>query len=158
MEAINNRFMNAVHVVKTSGTQAETLSTTAKAVAGSTVTLETQEAADGMCFEWMIAGTKSSTNGAFTVTLVGNGTTLLTLTADAVTASDWVANITLRFTNPKVQKLIGSLVLDTEDPEVNYAAGTTNFSGGGSILAYVTCADGRDTVDAEMCIVKRYKG
>lgn len=155
---LSTRFDNHVSVYKTSGATSETSSTTAKAIDGSTVSLLPKEACDGMVIEWMAAGTKTNANAAHTVTLVGNGATLLTLTADAATASDWVAKITLRFTNPASQKLIGELILDTEDPEINYAAATTDFSGGGQIIMYVTAGNASDVLDSEMCIVKKYIG
>jgi hypothetical protein len=155
-DSVNNRFASCIQIVNSSGATSETSSTTAKAITGSTVSLLPKEAADGTTFKWTIAGTKTSTNNGFTITLVGNGTTLLTLTSDASTAVDWMAEIILRFTNPNVQKLVGKLLQDTEDPEINYAAATADFSAGGSIVAYVTATNGSDTLDAEMCIVERW--
>jgi len=152
---LNNVFYDVVRVVNASCVQTSTVNTAA-AVQGSKVTLEAGEVRDGTTYRWQVAGTLTGGNAAFLLTLVVNGATVLTLTSDAATAADWAATIVLRCYGGAVQKIWGSMTNNSEDPEVDYAAGTSDLRGGATMQLFVTSGNSGDTVTSEVCTVETW--
>lgn len=156
IDSVNNRFNPVVQVLNASSTQRSNQTTTAALVYGSDYVLHPGEAQDGLTFRWTIAGTKTATNAAHTVTLVIDGSTVFTLTADDATAVDWVATIILRCSGGAVQKIAGFMSSNTTDCEADYAAGTSALSAGATIGAYITAGNSSDTVTSEFCILEAW--
>src|SRR5574343_947923 len=155
MSRLDARFNEVVKVVNASCTQTST-TTTAALVQGSKVVLEAGEVTDGLTFRWSLAGTKTGTNTAHTVTLVIDSTTVMTLTSDDATAVDWTAVFIMRCYGGAVQKIMGTMNSNTTDCESDYAAGTSNLRPGATIAVYITSGNGSDTVTSELCITERW--
>lgn len=104
----------------------------------------------GLTYRYKLAGTKTGANDNHTVLLVLDGTTIMTLTADDGTAVDWVAEFTVRFTDSQNQKVMGYMVANTCDGEVDYAAGTVNCTAETVLEVRITNTDASDTTTVEM--------
>lgn len=152
---LQERFYPVVRMLNASCVQTSTTNTAAT-VTGSSVTLLENGVIDGMTFRWKVTGTLTGGNAAFTLKLYWNSTTLLTLTSDAATAVDWVAEIVMRLYGGAVQKICGFMLNDSEDPDVDYAAGTTDLRGGGTLKLVITSGNSGDTVTTEMVTVESW--
>ena len=108
----------------------------------------------GTVYRVKLAGSKSGANAAFTVTLKLGATQVITLTSDDGSAVDWCAEIMLMITSSNTQKVYGSLLLNTADPEVDYAAGTVDLTAGAELVPQITSGHASDTVTCEMCTVE----
>ena len=110
---------------------------------------------ENLTYRFKLAGTKTGANAAFTMTLVLGTTTLMTLTDDDGSAVDWAAEFVIIFKNSAVQKVFGTLLLNTADPEVDYAAGAVNCGNGLPLFVNVISGHGSDTVTCEMVTVEK---
>lgn len=157
-DSINNRFSNAVHVINASCTTQTNATTTGLEVYGSRVTLNPGEAQDGLTFRWNVAGTKTGTNAAHTLSLYStlSGTPLMTLTADDNTQVDWTAEFILRCYGGAVQKVMGTMASKTTDCECDYAAGTAGLKNGAELYLAVAAGHTSDSVTTEMCVTEAW--
>ena len=110
----------------------------------------------GLTYRIRMTGTKTGANATMTVSLLLGATEVITLTADAVTASDWVAEFMLRIKDATNQKVSGFYLQDTEDPDVNYADGTVNLGAGAALIPRITSSHGSDVVYCEACTVEAW--
>ena len=110
----------------------------------------------GLTYRYKLAGTKTGANDNHTVLLVLNGTTLMTLTADDGTAVDWVAEFTVRFTDSQTQKIMGYMVANTCDGEVDYATGAVDCTAETVLEVRITNTDASDTTTCEMLTCEKW--
>lgn len=155
MQTIDDRFFVTPKIVKQTATTTTIASTTATAITGMTINLHPGEASAGLTYRFTIAGTATGTNAAKTILLVINGTTVQTLTADAATAVDWMAQLTLVFTGGATQRCFGYHLQDTEDPDVQYDTGAVNTQGGAVIQLQAT-SHGSDSLTINMGIIEMW--
>lgn len=146
---------NFVSVINGSRVQQST-TTTAADVYGSQVYLLPGECEDGLVLRWTVAGTLTGGNAAFTLKLYLDSTLLQTMTSDAATAGDWFAMVTMYCAGGAVEKIGSTLLLDTEDPDVQFDAGTTSLQNGGTLKLVITSGNSGDTVTSDMCFVERF--
>lgn len=156
MNTLDARFKVTPSIANQSAKQTTPTTAVLTEVVGSKVYVHPRQAGDGLTFRWRLAGTKTGTTAAHTVALYINGTAVLTLTADDNTAVDWVADITVIFVNISAQKAMGTLLSDTADPDVDYAAGTVDCSSGAT-LSIKTNTTSTDTVTHEMVTVEKWE-
>ena len=154
MNNLNERFKVTPSIVNMTGTATTIATATATLIAGTSINIKPREAGSGMAFRFKLAGTKTGTNAAHTVVLYLGSTAVNTLTADAATAVDWMAEFTIIFTNFTAQQTMGMLLVDSEDPEVNYAAGTVDCSGGVNMYLMAT-SHASDSLVIQMATVER---
>lgn len=130
-----------------------------KDVTGSRFEIPANTFTGNMAFRFTLGGTKAGANNAMVVNICLGvaATAVLPLTADAASAGDWRAVGIVAATNAAVQACLGTLLLDTEDPEVNYAAGAVDMRAGGPIKAQIVSAHGSDTVTCDFCMVEVIK-
>ena len=110
----------------------------------------------GLTYRYKLAGTAGGGNDSHTVLLVLNGTTIMTLTADAVTAADWVAEFTVRFTDSQTQKIMGYMVQDSFDGEVDFATGAVDCTAETVLEVRITNTDARDSTTCEMLTCEKW--
>jgi hypothetical protein len=109
----------------------------------------------GATFRVTMAGTKSGANVAMAVALSIDSTAILTLTADDVTAVDWVAVMTITGgVNLKAQKAFGTLDLLTSAPVADYAAGTSDCTGEVVLRAQIYSGHTSDTITCEYILIE----
>lgn len=158
MDKLDNRFWNVVRVVNGGTTTDTTTSTTAKKVTGSSYVLVPGQVQNGMTLRWNLAGTKTATNAAHTVTLMSSlsSTPLMTLTADAATAADWSATFLLVCETGQKQRITGKLFTLSEDAVTDYATGTHALKNGAELYCNVTAGHASDTVTCEMVTVEMW--
>lgn len=152
---LDGRFKSIPAIVSQSVTQTSQAAAGTKTVTGSQVNVDNKPAA-GTAYRITLAGTKTGANAAHTVTLVLGGTTVMTLTADAATAVDWMATFVIIFGVSKVQKIMGNLHGAALDAICDYAAGTVDCSAGPELKAQVTSGHASDTVTAELVTVEKW--
>lgn len=152
---LDERFGVVPQIVAAGGTQVSQAGADTSAVTESKVNVPSKPPA-GLTYRFKLAGTKTGANAAHTVTLVLGSTTLQTLTADAATAKDWVAEFTVRFNSANVQKVMGLLSGDELDAICEYDAGAVDCSAGAALQCKVTSGHASDTVTAEMVTVERW--
>jgi hypothetical protein len=102
---------------------------------------------------WM-AGKKSGANGAQSVGVRIGATDVITIAADGNDAADWVAEFVIIITGGSTQKCAGHFIVESADPNVDYAAGTVDLSQGPTMVPFIVSAHGSDTVYCEMCTVE----
>ena len=149
------RFGVTPEIVSQSGTQTSTTSTDADVV-GSKVNVDNKPAA-GTCYRFTLAGTNTGGNAAHTVDIHFGSTNLITLTADAVTAVDWMATIVVMILDSKNQRIMGHMQGNALDCENDYAAATADMSAGGTLKAVINSGHASDTVTCEMCVVEKWE-
>jgi hypothetical protein len=152
---LDAKFKHTSAVVQQTATTTTIASGTATVIKGTKVYINPREAGDGLTFRYKLAGTQTGTNAAHVITLYLGSTAVCALTADAATAVDWVAEFTIIFVNTKAQKVMGWHLQDTEDAEVNYAAGTVDCSGGITMAVYGT-SHSSDSLACEMVTVEKW--
>lgn len=111
----------------------------------------------GLTYRIKLAGKKTGANAAMVVYLKLNATQVITLTADDVTGVDWVAEILIRITDTKNQKVSGYFLAKTADPDVDFALGTVDLSAGAEMVPQIKSAHASDTVTCEMCTVESWE-
>ncbi len=155
MQTIDQRFSVTPKIVKQMATTFTLASATATAITGMKLYLHPGEANAGLTYRFTMAGTKTGTNAAHTIIVDINGTTIMTQTADAASAVDWMSQITLVFTGGATQRCMGLLISDTEDPDVQYDAGTVNTQGGATITLKAT-SHGSDSLTVNFGIIESW--
>ena len=155
MQTLDARFKATVGLVNQTATATTIASATASLIKGTTVYINPREAGQGLTFRYKLSGTQTGTNAAHVIALYLGSTAVCTLTADAATAVDWFAEFTIVFVSHAVQKVMGWHIQDTEDAEVNYAAGTTDCSGGITMAVYGT-SHGSDSLVCELVTVEKW--
>ena len=155
MQNLNERFSVIPEIVAAGNTQYSAAGATTTDVTESTVKVPDKPPA-GLTYRFKLSGTKTGANAAQVIHLKLGATQVASLTADAGAAVDWVAEFTIRFTNPTNQKIMGTLLEDTADAEAAYTAGTVDCSAGAPLLVQVQSANASDTVTCEMVTVERW--
>ena len=154
MDGTLGRYSTLSEVVNKSGTATASALAAVTTVDGSKAVLKAGEAAAGTIFRWSLGGTKTGTNGTHTVDLAVNGTSVMTLTSDDTSAVDWSASIILYIQGKATQKILGVMLLDTADNDVNYVDGTADMSSGCVLTVTHTTTSG-DTATIDFCFVER---
>ena len=146
---------NSLALINQDDTTQSTVSsgTTAKTIAGSVIDFPPGYVGRGLVYKIILAGTKTSTNGVHTVTLLLGTTTLMTLTSEAATASDWQAQFHVMFTSGSAQKVTGWYLAQALAVACDYAVGTVDCHGGVQMKCQITPTSG-DTIKCEMCLVE----
>jgi hypothetical protein len=109
----------------------------------------------GATFRITMAGTKTGANVAMAVALVIDSTEVIALTADDVTAVDWVAVMTIvGGVNTKAQKAFGTLDLLTSAPVADYAAGTVDCSKEVVLRPSIYSGHTSDTITCEVITIE----
>jgi len=152
---LNERFGCIPEIVAGSNTQYSEATVATEACPKSRVNVPNKPPS-GLTYRYKLGGTKSGANVAHTVLLVLGGTTVMTLTADDATAVDWVAEFTIRFTDPKNQKVMGHMISNTTDGESDYAAGTVNCTAGAVLEVKITNGHTSDTTTLEMLTCEKW--
>lgn len=153
MTMLNNRFVRPVYGVCAGTTQTSEGDNSAKTVSGSLVNVENRPGPP-LSYRYTLAGTNTGTNGSWTIALVLNGTTLMTLTAAATTASDWVADFVILFKDSKHQRVLGKISQNAEDCVSDYAAGTVDCSAGAPLIVQIASGHSSDTITCEMIVIE----
>ena len=152
---LDERFKSVPAIVSQSCTQTSTLNT-AKDIVGSKVGVPVKPVA-GLAYRITLAGTNSGGNAAHTTVLVLGTTTLMTLTADDVTALDWMAIFVVIFKNAKVQRVTGQMQCNGLDCENDYAAGAVDCTAPKDLKVQLNSGHGSDTVTCEMVTVEKWQ-
>ena len=152
---LNERFATIPEIAAAGCTQYTEGDASALKVADGLVNVP-QKPTAGLTYRFVLAGTKTGANAAHTVTLVLGGTTLMTLTADAATAVDWMAEFVVRFVDATNQKVMGRLSSSGLDAIADYAAGTVDCSAGNDLCPYITAGNSSDEVTCEMVTVEKW--
>lgn len=152
---IDERFGVTPEIVAGSNTQYSEALVATEACPASRVNIPAKPPA-GLTYRYKLAGTKSGENAAHTVLLCLNGATVMTLTADDATEVDWFAEFTIRFTDPKNQKIMGEMHVDTADFDVDYAAGTEDCTAGGVLEFKITNGHTSDITTCEMLTCEKW--
>ncbi len=153
---LDERFKSVPAIVSQSVEQTSQAAAGTSDVTGSKVNVDNKPAA-GTAYRVTLAGTKTGANAAHTVTLVLGGTTVMTLTADAATAVDWMATFTIIFKDSNNQRVMGNMQGNALDCENDYAAGTVDCSAGAELKAQITSGHASDTVTAELVTVEKWQ-
>jgi hypothetical protein len=156
MQSLDARFKVTPGIVNQTATTTTIASATATVITGTKVYINPREAGNGLTFRYKLSGTQTGTNAAHVITLYLGSTAVCALTADAATAVDWFAEFTIVFVSHKVQKVMGWHLQDTEDAEVNYAAGTVDCSGGITMAVYGT-SHASDSLACELVTVEKWQ-
>ena len=150
---LKGRFRRGVFGVAAGVAETTEADNTAKDVSGSSVNVPNKPGPP-LTYRYKLAGTNTGTNGSIQVLLVLGATTLMTLTAEATTASDWIAEFIVTFKDHKTQKIMGSLLQEAEDTAVDFADGTVDCTAGGVLKAQVKAGHADDSITCEMCIIE----
>ena len=155
MPNINERFSATPEIVAGSNTTYSEATVATEACTDSRVNVPAKPQA-GLTYRYKLAGTKTGTNVAHTVLLVLNGATVMTLTADATSEVDWFAEFTIRFADSKNQKIMCEMHQDSEDYDVDYAAGTEDCTAGGTLEVKITNGHTSDITTCEMLTCEKW--
>lgn len=109
---------------------------------------------DSRTYRIFMAGSKSGANGAQSVGIKIGATNVITIAADGNDAADWTADFMIMITSSATQKCAGNFVVESADPNADYAAGTVDLSSGATMVPFIISAHGSDTVTCEMCTVE----
>lgn len=153
MTDLDARFRRIVAGLVAYTTETTEEDNSAKDVAGSSVNVRNKPGPP-LTYRYTLAGTNTGTNGSIQVLLVLGGTTVMTLTAEATTASDWLAEFIITFVNAKSQKIVGKLLQEAEDTAVDYADGTVDCSAGAVLKAQIKAGHSSDSITCEFVIVE----
>jgi polygalacturonase len=155
MNNLDARFKVVPGIVAASNTQTSQAAAGTSDVTGSKVLVPAKPPA-GLTFRFKCAGTKTGANAAAVLHLKIGATQAVSITFDDVTAVEWLAEITVRFTDASNQKIMGYVLNDTCDPAIEYAAGTVDCKGGAEMVLQIQSADAGDTVTVEMVTVESW--
>jgi len=150
---LNNRFVHPIYGVNAGTVQTSEADASAATVSGSSVNIENKPGPP-LSYRYTMAGTNSGTSGNWTIALVIGGTTLMTLTADATTASDWVATFVIIFKDSTNQRVCGTIIQNAEDCVADYAATTVDCSAGATMLVQINAGHASDTVTCDMITIE----
>lgn len=151
---LGERFVTPIALARVGATTREATASGTTKVTESEV-LVPAKPPENLTYRFKLGGSKTGANAAFTMTLVLGTTTLMTLTADDGSEVDWVAEFTVIFKNSNVQKVMGSLLLNTADPDTDYAAAAVDCGNGLPLFVNVISGHGSDTVTCEMVTVEK---
>ena len=152
---LDERFKVVPGIISQSCTQTSTTNSDAD-VTGSSINIPANVTA-GTAYRITLCGVNSGGNANSTVDLHLAGTNLITLTTDAVTASDYTATFVVIFTTPKAQRAMGTMSSNSLDCECDYAAGTVDVSAGGTLKAVINSGNASDTITTEMVLVESWQ-
>lgn len=145
------RFVTPVHGIVASTVQTSISSATARRISGSSIAVQPKPGPP-LTYRINLAGTKTGTNAAHTVTLVLGNTVVMTLTADDTTAVDWTAEFIITWKDHKNQRILGRMQSNGLDCECDYAAGTVDCSNATEMHCAAT-SHASDTLTCEMVII-----
>jgi len=155
MIPMGQQFKNLPEIVCQSCTQTSTTNSE-KTVVGSKVNIDNKPAA-GTAYRITLAGTNSGGNAAHTAKLLIGSTAVMTLTADAVTAVDWMATFVVVFKDAKAQRVMGNMQGNALDCENDYAAGSVDCTAGAEMKVQINSGHESDTVTCEVCVVEKWQ-
>ena len=150
---LNARFFRNIFGFSAGTTQTSQAAAGTSTVTGSSIAIP-RRPGPPRTYRITMAGTKTGANAAFKVHVKLGGTQILSLTSDDGSAVDWMAIIVVMFKDATNQRVSGQLLLDTADPEVDYAAGTVDCTAGATMLCQIESQHESDTVTCEMVTIE----
>lgn len=165
---INERFIgdspaipgvNAVvpQIVAQSTTQTSQAGAAASDVTGSKVVIPKGHFGAGVTFRYTLSGVLAGGNAKMKIHLYVGATAVLSIESDAVTAGDWMAQMTVCSKGISSQACFGFHTVTTQDTVVDFAAATADTTGDVIIKAVIEGQNAGDTVTADYVLVEYWK-